>query len=161
MRSGLIILISGLLFNLPAYAMDHDSTGAHAVLLSGEIAEVSTVLSSAQKSRIAGIFNGTWPSDTHFASRAPLYINAQGVTCRWSNVDITAASCDFDFGGPHKIVHGIKAHRVISALQVVGVLGDGAAGSIYFTANHIDCQLKPADIAARAGSGAECTFVTE
>ena len=160
MKFTLLLLASTLIFANHARAEEHESSGAHAVMLAGEVAAISTALDSAQKLRTSRIYDGTWSRDRHFGTRPTLYINAHGIHCRWSNVDITSARCEFNFGDRRRTTTGIKAHRMIAALHVVGVRGDGAAGSVHFRIDHLECRLVPNEISQRAGGGARCNFET-
>ncbi|HEX7533181.1 MAG TPA: hypothetical protein VF340_08085 [Methyloceanibacter sp.] len=58
-------------------------------------------------------------------------LTAAKLTCKASNVDIAAHSCDLTFGGKDVTLNGRRAHELFATLAGIGVEPDGAAGSIY------------------------------
>ena len=161
MKFTVLLLASTLALAHPALAEEHESGGAHAILLAGEVGAVSPALDSAQKLRTARIYDGTWSRDRNFGARPRINVNATRVHCQWSNVDITSARCSFTFGSRQRITTGMKAHHMIAALHVVGVEGEGAAGSVHFQIENLACRLTPNEISQRAGGGATCNFDTQ
>ncbi len=99
-------------------------------------------------------------------SRAPrtkakkFVVAADEVTCRISNVDITAHSCNLTFRGRRVAIRGRRAHELYATLVENGIPGDGGAGSLYESLRGLVCTIDPAAVASRGGGGVSCDFTT-
>jgi hypothetical protein len=89
-----------------------------------------------------------------------IVVTADAVTCRISDVDITAHSCNLTFGGRRVAIRGREAHELYATLVENGVPSSGAAGSLYESLHGLVCTVDPAAVAAKAGGGVSCDFTT-
>ncbi len=143
-----------LLAGTPALA---DSTaGSSALALAALVAAHSPHVSVHNKIIMAKMFDGSLAF--HFPAGHTIAINADSVTCRSSNVDISAHSCVLKFGGATRNLSGRAAHELYATIAEVGVAPDGAAGSIYEALSHLACTIDPNVVKQRAGGGANCTY---
>lgn len=93
-----------------------------------------------------------------FPANGTIKVVAKAVTCRASNVDISEHDCTLDFGGALRRLDGRTAHELFATLIENGVASDGAAGSEFEAVSNLSCTVKPAEVKAKAGGGATCTF---
>jgi hypothetical protein len=85
-------------------------------------------------------------------------IYADKVTCRASNIEITAHSCDLTFGSHNVALAGRRAHELFATLAEVGVPPDGAAGSIFEAVSNLKCTIESHEVKQNSGGGAECHY---
>jgi hypothetical protein len=149
------MVLAALLLASPQSASAANVDGNGALALAALIAEHSPVLTGAQKSTMARLFNGIL---TPPPPGATIVIKADNVVCRTSNVDITEHSCALTFGPRIVNLKGRRAHELYATVGEVGVPPDGAAGSVFESLSNLNCTIKPSDIVQRAGGGASCTF---
>ena len=90
--------------------------------------------------------------------RARKSVTTAKLTCKASNVDIDAHSCDLTFGGKDVTLNGRRAHELFATLAEIGVEPDGAAGSIYEAFANLKCTVDPNEVKQMAGGGAHCDF---
>jgi hypothetical protein len=129
--------------------------GNGALALAALIAEQSPQLTAAQKNTMARLLNGyVAPSPAN----ATIAVTADKAVCRASNVDIAAHSCALTFGTKTVTLKGRRAHELYATIGEVGVAPDGAAGSVFEALSHLNCTIKPNEIAQKTGSGAGCNF---
>jgi len=149
------MVLAALLLASPHSASAANVDGNGALALAALIAEHSPLLTGAQKSTMARLFNGTL---TPPPPGATIVVKADNVVCRTSNVDITEHSCALTFGPRTVNLKGRRAHELYATIAEVGVPPDGAAGSVFESLSNLNCTIKPSDIAQRAGGGASCAF---
>ena len=143
-----------LLTAQPAFA---GSSGNPALALAGLVGLQSPHVTGVEKNVLSKYLDGH--AGAIFKKGETIVVKADAVTCRASNVDITAHSCDLTFGGKKKkTLSGRKAHEIFATLLENGVASEGAAGSIFVGLTDLDCQIDPAGVASRDGSGATCDF---
>jgi hypothetical protein len=70
-------------------------------------------------------------SNVPYPSQKRIGVAADAVTCRASNVDIAAHSCELTFGAKKVAVEGMKAHELYATLIEVHAEPDAGAGSIF------------------------------
>ena len=85
-------------------------------------------------------------------------VRADEATCRISNVDITAKSCDLKFGASSVPLLGGQAQALYATMIEVGVPPSGAAGSIIVSVKGLACTIDPAAVRQESGGGANCAF---
>jgi hypothetical protein len=149
------LVLAALLLALPQSASAANVDGNGALALAALIAEHSPLLTGAQKSTMARLFNGIL---TPPPPGATIVVKADNVVCRTSNVDITEHSCALTFGPRTVNLKGRRAHELYATIGEVGVAPDGAAGSVFESLSNLNCTIKPSEVADRAGAGASCTF---
>jgi hypothetical protein len=133
------------------------STGGNAGLaLAARVAARSPTLSAQQKNIMQRMLNGNL--NFSYPANQKIVVKADAVTCRVSNVDISAHSCAFTFGAQKPSAQGDAAAALYATLAWAGVPGDGAAGSIFEAVKNLVCTIDPNAVKQRDGSGANCTF---
>src|ERR1700753_1613099 len=130
--------------------------GAAALALAGVGAPLSPMLPAAEKKTVAAFFAG----DTNVNYKKKITVIADQITCRTSNVDITARSCELTFGKKKPALSGRAANELFATQAVAGVAAEGAAGSNIEGNTKLACTLDPAQIKDKSGAGADCTFQT-
>jgi hypothetical protein len=113
-------------------------------------------LTRAEKNLLLKYLNGE--AKAAFPKGKNLAVKGDSVTCRISNVDITAHFCDLKFGARTVAFSGRKAHELYATLIENGVPFDGAAGSIFEAIGAFDCKIVPAEVAEMGGGGAQCDY---
>jgi hypothetical protein len=143
-----------LLAAQPAFA---GSSGNGALSLAALVGLQSPLLTGVEKNVLNKYLDGQ--PGVIFKKGKTIVVKADAVTCRASNVDITAHSCDLTFGGKKKkTLTGRKAHEIFATLVENGIASEGAAGSIVVGLTNLECKIDPAGVANRDGSGATCDF---
>jgi hypothetical protein len=133
------------------------SSGGNAGLaLAARVGVHSPALSVLQKKillrMLDGNLNFSWPAGHK------IVVKADAVTCRASNVDISAHSCAFTFGTHKPSIQGEAGEALYATLVWNGVPADGAAGTIFESVKNLVCTIDPNAVKQRDGSGADCTF---
>jgi hypothetical protein len=140
-----------------AHAAPGTASGPIAFALASVIASHSSVLSSYERRAMARLFGG---NSISFPPNRTISVKADVVICRASNVDLTSRSCEATFGTGKRVFTGREANELHATLSAAGIASQGAAGSITASASNIVCTINPNEIRQKAGSGAECSFVT-
>jgi hypothetical protein len=149
-----------LLVSLPLVSLAHAASTSNTVSGSGALALAALVgaqspnVSAAHKSALADMLNG----NLGFPGKEKITVKADKVSCRSSNVDISAHSCELTFGGAKRTLTGRTAHELYATLVEVGVPSDGAAGSIFESVTMLTCNVDVGAVKDKAGGGADCTF---
>jgi hypothetical protein len=128
-------------------------TGPAALALAGVVA-LYAPLPAANKHAVAAFFKG----DTNFPYKGKISVMADKIVCRTSDVDITARSCEVTFKTKKQTLNGREANELFATEAVAGVPSEGAAGSNFESLSKLNCTLDPAQLKAKAGAGAECTY---
>lgn len=128
-------------------------SGSVALALAGVVAPYS-LLPAAQKKAVAALFDGK--SSISYTNK--IFVTADKIVCRTSNVDITARSCELTFNTTKRNLTGREANEIYATLVMAGVPSDGAAGSIFEALSKLSCTLDPKVIKENAGGGADCSF---
>jgi hypothetical protein len=132
------------------------ASGAAALAVAAVLAQYSPLVTTKEKKCIANLFEGTKPTCSN-----KLSIAVVSVLCRVGNVDITARSCEVDFGKkPSRSLKGRAANEVFATLSVAGAVSEGAAGTIFQSVSKLQCTLDPREIRQNSGGGADCSFRT-
>jgi hypothetical protein len=132
------------------------ASGAASLAVAAVLAQYSPLVTAREKRCIASLFEGTRPTCNN-----KLSIAVVSVLCRVGNVDITARSCEIDFGKkPKRSLKGRAANEVYATLSVAGAVSEGAAGTIFQSVSKLQCKLDPREIRKNAGDGAGCSFRT-
>jgi hypothetical protein len=154
MRRLTLLLIPLLLAGQSAFAQS--SGGNSALALAALVAAPSPLLNAQDKKVMAHMLDGnltfTYPANKK------IVVKSAKVTCRASNVDISAHSCELTFGGATRNLTGRGAHELYATLIESGVPSDGAAGSLFESVTQLACTIDPNAVKERAGGGADCTF---
>jgi len=95
-----------------------------------------------------------------FPPNKKITVKADSITCRVSNVDITARSCDLVFASGKRALKGREANELYGTLAVAGVTAEGAAGSMIEGITNLECIIDPNVVKQKGGGGADCTFTT-
>jgi hypothetical protein len=95
-----------------------------------------------------------------FAAKTRVSVAADTITCRTSNIDITARSCELTFKTSKKALKGRDANELYATAAAAGVSPEGAAGSNVESFSKLNCTIDPKEIRQKAGGGAECSFET-
>ncbi len=133
------------------------STGGNAGLaLAARVAAHSPTLNALQKIIMRRMLDGNL--NFHYPANHKIVVKADAVTCRASNVDISAHSCAFTFGTHKPSIQGDAGAALYATLAWAGVPADGAAGTIYEAVKNLVCTIDPNAVKQRDGSGADCTF---
>jgi len=144
-----LVLLAG-----PAVAAGAEGNGALA--LAAMIAAHSPSLSPAEKALLSAYLDGRPKVD--FRGRKKIVVRADSVTCRISDVDITAKHCELAFHGRTISTFGREAQALYATLIEVGAPSSGAAGSIYEAVKRLQCAIDPAEVRQEGGGGASCNF---
>jgi hypothetical protein len=132
------------------------ASGPSALALAAVVAEHSPVLRSFDRRAVRRLFDGH--SNIFFPPNRKISVKADSVSCRASDVDITARSCELVFGHRKRHFTGRQANEVFATLAAAGVASEGAAGSINEAIKNLVCTLDPKVIKEKAGGGADCMF---
>jgi len=130
------------------------SGGSGGLALAALVGAQSPTVNAQQKTALADMLNG----NLGFPGREKITVKADKVSCRASNVDISAHSCELTFGGATRSITGRAAHELYATLIESGVHGDGAAGSIFENVAMLACTIDVGAVKDKAGGGADCTF---
>jgi hypothetical protein len=153
MRKAALLLVPLLLAGHPAFA---NSAGHAALALSALIGAHSPTLTLKQRKALSNMLDGhlNFP----YPPGQKIDVKADKVTCRASNVDISAHSCELKFGTKTRNLTGRAAHELYAALIESGVPSDGAAGSVFESVTALSCTIDPSEVKQKGGGGADCTF---
>src|ERR1700712_2455834 len=154
MKSGRLAVFATFLLATGASAAPATISGPNALALAGVVALYSPLLSADERETAAALFVGE--KDVRYARK--ITITADKITCRVSNVDISARSCELTFNGKKQTITGRRASEIFATEALVGVPSDGAAGSMFETLSNLNCTLDPKAIKQKDGSGASCSF---
>ena len=132
------------------------ATGRGALALASLVADLSPSFRWRDQSVLRQMFNGR--AAVTFPSGRKIEVGADSVVCRVGNVDITQHDCTLTFGNRTVREEGRRAHELYTTLIEVGVLPEGAAGSMHLALSALVCNVDPQVIRQRAGGGAECNF---
>ncbi len=124
--------------------------------LAALVGENSSLLGATDKAVLAKFLGGE--SNVSYPAGQKILVSAAKVTCKASNVDITAHSCDLVFGKKTVMLIGRRAHELYATLAEIGVEGDGAAGSIFEAVANLKCTIDPNEVKENAGGGAHCDY---
>lgn len=150
----LAILLAGSAPALAATTASHDGFGALA--LAAQVGEHSPVLNAGDKALLSRYLDGE--AGAAHAQGQRISVTSGSVTCRASNVDITAYSCDLSFGAAEVTIQGRAAQGLFATLAELGVQSEGAAGTMYEGVTDLDCTIDADEISDTGGGGAHCTF---
>jgi hypothetical protein len=134
-----------------------NSSGASALALAALVGSHSPALKGRERQALADMLNG----DLAFSlpPGASIAVDADSVSCRASNVDISAHSCTLKFGGAPLTLNGRAAHELYATLVENGVVSEGAAGSVFAAVSHLSCKIDPTTVKQKSGGGADCVFL--
>lgn len=149
------VTAAAFLLALPASAAN-GSSGPGALALATLVAEHSQTVSHSDKRTLMKLFTGH--TNVSFPAGHTITVNADTITCRTSDVDITVHSCNLTFGPRTSTITGRPAHELFATLIENGVPGGAAAGSLYEALTQLACMIDPNVIEQRSGGGATCTF---
>jgi hypothetical protein len=139
-----------------ASAAPATANGPAALALAGVVALYSPLLTADEREAVSAFFVGQ--TGVRYAKK--ISVTADKITCKVSNVDITARSCELTFKGAKQTITGRRASEIFATEAMAGVPADGAAGSMSESISKLNCMLDPAEIKQKAGGGAACTFET-
>jgi hypothetical protein len=152
-----LVKLAALVFSLSlagaSAATAGSVTGASALALAGVVA-LYAPLPAANKQAVAAFFKG----DTNFPFKGKIFVTAEKIVCRTSNVDITARSCEVTFKTKKQTLNGREANELFATEAVAGIPSNGAAGSNFESLSKLNCTLDPAQLKQKAGGGVECTY---
>ncbi len=143
------------LLALPAWAAN-GSSGPGALALATLVSDHSPTLSHFDKRTLTKLFTGH--TNVSYPAGHTITVNADKITCKTSDVDITLHSCDFTFGPRTVTISGRAAHELYATLAENGVPGGAAAGTLYEALTQLTCTIDPNVIDQRSGGGATCTY---
>ena len=149
------VLVAGLL-GLPSMASAGTAGGNGALALAALVAENSPQLGAARRHVLAKFLNGQ--TNVAYPAGKTILVLATKVTCRASNVDLTAHSCDLVFGNKTVKLSGRRAHELFATLAEIGVQPEGAAGSSFEALSKLKCTIKPSEVKQKSGGGAHCRY---
>lgn len=144
------------LLALPAWAAN-GSSGPGALALATLVSDRSPTLSHFDKRTLTKLFTGH--TNVSFPAGHTITVNADKITCKTSDVDITLHSCDLTFGLRTFTITGRAAHEMYATLAENGVPGGAAAGTQYEALTQLNCTIDPNVIDQRSGGGATCTYI--
>ena len=110
------------------------------------IAQHSPTVRAFDKRVIARLFRGNISHNTK------IFVDADSVVCRVTDVDITSRSCDLSFGSRKRTLTGREANELPSTPS------EGAAGPSTESVSKLRCTIDPNEIMWKTGGGATCTF---
>jgi hypothetical protein len=140
-----------------AAAAPATATGPSALALAAVVAAHGSLLGAFDRRALSRLFDG---KDLLITRTNKITVSADSITCKMSDVDITARSCDLTFKSHKVSVTGRAANEVYATMAVAGVMSEGAAGSIIEGITKLECTIDPQVIKQKAGGGASCTFET-
>ena len=124
--------------------------------LAGVVALYSPLLTSDEREAVSAFFVGQ--GGVRYAKK--ISVTADKIVCKVSNVDITARTCELTFKGTRQTITGRRASEIFATEAMAGIPPDGAAGSVSESLSKLNCTIDPAEIKAKGGGGASCTFET-
>jgi hypothetical protein len=156
MRKAVLLAVPLSLFAPYAAAAPANTSGSVALALAALVGAQSPALSLKNRKALANMLDGRLAFP--FPANQKIDVKADKVTCRASNVDISAHSCELTFGSKTRKLDGRPAHELYATLIESGVPSDGAAGSVFESVTQLSCTIDPDVVKQRAGGGADCTF---
>jgi hypothetical protein len=155
----LVIPALALTITAPAaLAAPGSASGPSALALAAVIAPHSPAVRPLDRRVIARLFNGN--TRFGFTPNTKISVDADAVTCRVSNVDITQRSCELTFGERKRTLTGREANEIFATAAAAGIAAEGAAGSSIESISKLRCTLDPNEIMQKAGGGAQCSYET-
>jgi hypothetical protein len=131
-------------------------SGNSALALAALVGTQSRAVTLKERKALANMLDGRlafpWPPNQK------IFVNADKVMCRASNVDISAHSCELTFGTRTRALSGHTAHELYATLIESGVPLEGAAGSLLEGVTQLACTIDVAAVKQKGGGGADCTF---
>jgi hypothetical protein len=155
MNLGKIVFVAASL-SLASAAAAEAVDGSGALALAALVAENSPLLGTADKAALAAFLDGK--TNVDYPAGKTIAVTADKVTCRASNVDIAAHSCELTFGAKTVTLSGRRAHELYATLAEIGVPPDGAAGSVFEAVSGLNCAVAPSEVKEKAGGGAHCGY---
>jgi hypothetical protein len=156
MRKHALAVIPLLLAASSAVAAPTTTSGNSALALAALVGTQSPALSLKNRKALANMLDGRL--NFSYPASQKIDVKADKVTCRASNVDISAHSCELTFGSTTRKLNGRAAHELYATLIESGVPSDGAAGSLFESLTALSCTIDPSAVKQKAGGGADCTF---
>lgn len=151
---GLLLLVGLLLAPRAAHAETAD--GSSALVVASLVGIVSPLLGAPEKDVLTKLLDGE--TDFTFPKGKTISVQALRVTCKASNVDIKAHSCDLSFGKRGAALTGRSAHELYATLIEIGVAPDAGAGTVFEAIAKLDCKIDPNAVIENAGGGAHCDY---
>jgi hypothetical protein len=140
-----------------SHALAADVSGNGALALAAIVAQYGP-LPPAEKKVLAGFLEG---SLGYSAKKGTIKVSAESIQCRTSNIAIADHSCDLKFGARTHTLNGRKAHELYATLAEVGIAENVGAGSVLRSLSKLACEINPAEVSQKDGSGANCKFTSE
>jgi hypothetical protein len=156
MRKHALAVIPPLLAAPCAVAAPMNTSGNSALALAALVGIPSPALSLKNRKALANMLDGRL--NFPYPPSQKIDVKADKVTCRASNVDISAHSCELTFGSQTRKLNGRAAHELYATLIESGVPSDGAAGSLFESVTALSCTIEPSAEKQKAGGGADCSF---
>jgi hypothetical protein len=155
-----LLAVFTIIVQQAAVAAPGTATGPTALALAAVIAQHSPLglVRAFDQRIIARLFSGR--TNFGFTPNTKISVTADSVVCRTSNVDITARTCDLNFGTRKRTLTGREANEISATGLTAGASSEGAAGSIVESISKLECTIDPNEIMKKAGGGAECKFET-
>src|SRR5262249_10486544 len=138
-----------------ASAAPGTASGPSALALQALTAQHWPAVRAFDKRVIARLFRGN--TNFGFTPNKKISVDAESVTCRVSNVDITSRSCELNFGARKRTLTGREANEVGATMAAAGIPSEGAAGSSIESISTLGCTIDPNEIMTKAAGGAQCT----
>ncbi|HZP08792.1 hypothetical protein [Methyloceanibacter sp.] len=148
MNLGIFVFVAASL-SLAGAALAETADGSGALALAALVGENSPLLGAADKATLAKFLDGQ--TDAAYPAGQTIAVTADKLTCRASNVEIAAHSCELAFGAKSVTLSGRRAHELYATLAEIGVAPDGAAGSIFEAVSGLKCAIDPSEVKEKAG----------
>ena len=149
------LLLAALLVT-PGPALAETTGGSGALALAALVGQNSPLVTPAAKAVLAKFLDGE--TKASFPAGQTITVQADKLTCKASNVDITLHSCELVFGTRTATLTGRAAHELYATLIEIGVPPDAGAGSAFEAVAKLDCEIDPSAVIANAGGGAHCDY---
>jgi hypothetical protein len=149
------LLLAALLVT-PGPALAQTIGGSGALALAALVGQNSPLVTPAAKAVLAKFLDGE--TKASFPAGQTITVQADKLTCKASNVDITLHSCELVFGTRTAKLAGRAAHELYATLAEAGVPSDGAAGSSYEALTKLACTIDPNEVKQMSGGGAHCDY---
>ena len=150
----LAILALSILVTQASAALAGSASGSAALALAAVVAQYSPALKPAEKKAVASLFAG----NANYAATGKIFVTADKLMCRTSNVDLTSRSCELTFKTGKRSLKGREANELFATAALAGIPAEGAAGSNIESAAKLNCTLDPQQIRQKDGGGASCSF---
>ena len=150
----LAILALSILVTQASAALAGSASGSAALALAAVVAQYSPALKPAEKKAVASLFAG----NANYAATGKIFVTADKLMCRTSNVDLTSRSCELTFKSGKRSLKGREANELFATAALAGIPAEGAAGSNIESAAKLNCTLDPQQIRQKDGGGASCSF---